>query len=314
MNKEIKLWMFTGIGTRLRQRILLPTRRFYNPYLKKRPIWSQPTTIMTTLHDSNNDTTLNPPAALIPGALKQPIVWIDCEMTGLDHINDKIIEVCCIITDGQLNVADEDGYESVIHYDKSIMDNMNEWCINQHGFSGLTQKVLDSVKTREQVEEELLNYIKKWIPDQRQGVLAGNSVHMDRLFMLSEFPKVIDHLFYRIIDVSSIMEVARRHNPQLASVTYKKKGAHTAKADILESIEQLKFYENHYFKNDTETKEFVDRRKAEIQREAENAKEKEDNKRDSEGNPELETSSQPEKKIKLDSADDSSNNVITSAR
>ena len=115
------------------------------------------------------------------------------------------------------------------------MDHMNEWCIDQHGKSGLTQKVLDSKKTREQVEEELLAYIKKFIPEKNIGVLAGNSIHMDRLFMLKEFPNVIDHLFYRLIDVSTIMEVSRRHNPDLLEVVPRKETAHTAKKDILES-------------------------------------------------------------------------------
>lgn len=96
-------------------------------------------------------------------AISRPIVWVDCEMTGLDHVNDHIIEICCIITDGDLNIIDEAGYESVIHCDKKIMDAMNEWCIDHHGSSGLTQKVLDSTKTTEQVEEELLAYLRKYI-------------------------------------------------------------------------------------------------------------------------------------------------------
>lgn len=278
--------MINRLVTKFPNRFLLSPCRFYNPYLTKksrRPsIWgtgsyfankmsaTEPSSSIDANKANNNATPekgANSIVSQVPGKLYKPIVWIDCEMTGLDHINDKIIEICCIITDGHLNIVDENGYESVIHYDNSVMDKMGEWCTNQHGKSGLTQKVLDSTKTRDQVEDELLNYIKKWIPEERKGVLAGNSVHMDRLFMIREFPRVIDHLFYRIIDVSSIMEVARRHNPQLSKVSYKKKGAHTAKADILESIEQLKFYQNHYFKNETETKEFVDMRTAEIQKE-----------------------------------------------
>lgn len=197
-------------------------------------------------------------------SISRPIVWVDCEMTGLDHVNDHIIEICCIITDGDLNIIDEAGYESVIHCDKKIMDAMNEWCIDHHGSSGLTQKVLDSTKTTGQVEEELLAYLRKYIPAERKGVLAGNSVHMDRVFMMREFPKVIDHLFYRIIDVSTIMEVSFRHNPDLASVFPRKKGAHTARADILESIAQLKWYQDHYLKNSSETQEFVEGRRREM--------------------------------------------------
>lgn len=199
----------------------------------------------------------------------KPIVWIDCEMTGLDHTKDHIIEICCVITDGNLNILDRDPfgancYESVIHCDKSIMDSMNEWCTEHHGASGLTQKVINSNKTKEQVERELLNYIKRFIPEKNVGILAGNSIHMDRLFMLKDFPKIIDHLFYRLIDVSTIMEVSKRHNPELASVMPRKEAMHTAKKDILESIKQLKWYMEHYFKAPIETSQFVEKRKREL--------------------------------------------------
>ncbi|GMM56180.1 Rex2 protein [Maudiozyma humilis] len=205
------------------------------------------------------------------GKISKPIVWIDCEMTGLDHKSDHIIEICCIITDGNLNIVDQKDnncYESVVHYDKDVMDKMGEWCVEHHGSSGLTAKVLASSKTREQVEDELLAYIKKFIPDQRVGILAGNSIHMDRLFMLKEFPKVIDHLFYRLIDVSTIMEVGRRFNPDIVSVFPKKETAHTAKKDILESIGQLRWYTEHYLKSPRETAKFVASRRREEKAEA----------------------------------------------
>ncbi|QLQ79313.1 hypothetical protein HG537_0B06610 [Torulaspora globosa] len=195
--------------------------------------------------------------------VSNPLVWIDCEMTGLNHHTDRIIEVCCIVTDGDLEIVQDNCYESVIHYDESVMDSMNEWCIEHHGASGLTKKVLESDKSREQVEQELLEFIKKYVPDPRVGLLAGNSVHMDRLFMLKEFPKVIDHLFYRLVDVSSIMEVCSRHNPALARLAPRKKQTHTAKSDILESIEQLRWYRTHYLKSAQETADFVKERTAE---------------------------------------------------
>ncbi|KAG0668220.1 RNA exonuclease [Maudiozyma exigua] len=208
------------------------------------------------------------------GKIVKPIVWIDCEMTGLDHNNDHIIEICCVITDGNLNIVDKEEnncYESVIHCDKSIMDKMNEWCIEHHGQSGLTEKVIKSTKTKEQVQDELLKYIKKFIPDENVGILAGNSIHMDRLFMLKDFPKVINHLFYRLIDVSTIMEVARRFNPEIVTVFPKKETAHTAKKDILESIAQLEWYNEHYLKSAQETEQYVEMRKREIkEQEAQN--------------------------------------------
>lgn len=208
-----------------------------------------------------------------------PIVWIDCEMTGLNHETDHIIEIACIVTDGNLNNLDKtpnssNCYENVIHYDKIVMDNMNQWCVEHHGDSGLTKKVIDSKNTREEVELELLNYIKKFIPEKNVGVLAGNSVHMDRLFMLREFPKVIDHLFYRIIDVSSIFEISKRHNPSLASVFPKKITAHTAKSDIEESIAQLKWYQDNYLKTPSETYQFVKQRELDNEKLLKQEKEK----------------------------------------
>ncbi|SCV02209.1 LAMI_0G16886g1_1 [Lachancea mirantina] len=235
--------------------------RSSNPYLKPR---------MSETKDSQSSS-LNGAASSDAVSAKtklfKPIVWIDCEMTGLDHVNDHIIEICCIITDGNLNIIDEEGYESVVHYGADVMDKMDEWCTDHHGSSGLTDKVLASLKTRKQVEAELLDYIKKYIPDERKGILAGNSVHMDRLFMLREFPKVTQHLFYRIIDVSTIMEVCFRHNAPLASVFPKKKAAHTAKSDILESIAQLRWYQNNYLKDSDETQAFVEKRDKELEAE-----------------------------------------------
>lgn len=212
--------------------------------------------------------------------VSSPLVWIDCEMTGLDHHTDRIIEVCCIVTDGNLEIVQDNCYESVIHYDATVMESMNEWCIEHHGASGLTKRVLESDKSREQVEQELLQFIKKYVPEPRVGLLAGNSVHMDRLFMLKEFPRVIDHLFYRLVDVSSIMEVCSRHNPVLARLAPRKKQTHTAKSDILESIEQLRWYRSHYLKSEQETADFVKERTALEQAAVEPSQEKRANSTD----------------------------------
>ncbi|GME90323.1 unnamed protein product [Ambrosiozyma monospora] len=172
-------------------------------------------------------------------------------MTGLDHINDHIIEICCIVTDKDLNILDKQGYESVIHYSKERMDQMDEWCTSHHGASGLTEKVINSEKTLAQVEDELLAYISKFVTE-KIGILAGNSIHMDRLFMVREMPKVVDFLTHRLIDVSTIMEVSKRHNPLIHGLLPPKVGAHTAKMDIIESINQLKFYRDNYLKSKTE--------------------------------------------------------------
>ncbi|KAI0653982.1 ribonuclease H-like domain-containing protein [Cubamyces menziesii] len=132
-----------------------------------------------------------------------PLVWIDCEMTGLDPRTDKILEIAVLITNGELEIVDE-GIEYVIRTDKEVLDGMNEWCQKTHGSSGLTEACLESPYTKEFVQQQVLSYIKKWIPKERTGVLAGNSVHMDRAFLVGEMPDIVDWLHYRIVDVSSI--------------------------------------------------------------------------------------------------------------
>ncbi|KAH7883197.1 ribonuclease H-like domain-containing protein [Phlebopus sp. FC_14] len=164
-----------------------------------------------------------------------PLVWIDCEMTGLDPKKDKLLEIAVIITNGNLEMVD-DGVQFVIQTDKSILDGMGEWCTNQHGKSGLTQASLDSPHTREYVSSSVLRYIKKWIPEQRIGILAGNSVHADRSFLVEEMPEVIDWLHYRIVDVSSIKELCRRWYPAIQIPILSTSGSHRAMDDIKGSI------------------------------------------------------------------------------
>ncbi|KAG6837066.1 hypothetical protein H0H93_015334 [Arthromyces matolae] len=127
-----------------------------------------------------------------------PLVWIDCEMTGLDPKKDKILEIAVIITNGNLEPVDE-GVQYVIRTEKSVLDNMNEWCINQHGLSGLTKACLKSPNTHDSVYNCVLAYIKRWIPQQRIACLAGNSVHADRSFLVEYMPEVVDWLHYRIV-------------------------------------------------------------------------------------------------------------------
>lgn len=191
-------------------------------------------------------------------SIRKPIVWIDCEMTGLNVYEDNIIEICCIITDGDLNIVDSKGYESTIYYPKEVLDSMNSWCINQHGKSGLTDKVLANPdQTLQKVQAELLEYIKHYVDEKGKAIMAGNTIHMDKFFMQREFPDIIDFLHYRLIDVSTIMEVGYRHNPELMRAFPKKVGNHTAKSDILESINQLKWYRDNYLKSEYETKEII---------------------------------------------------------
>ncbi|KAI6897723.1 hypothetical protein D0869_07873 [Hortaea werneckii] len=183
-----------------------------------------------------------------------PLVWIDCEMTGLDLSKDTIMSLACFITDAQLNLLDENGYECILQHTQEQLDAMGEWCQNHHGASGLTQACLNSTTTAETAATELLEYIQKFIPDRKQGLLAGNTVHADKAFLVQEpWRKVIRHLHHRILDVSAIKEAARRWAPEDAlKKSPQKKGKHEAKADILESIEEARYYRRVFFLGDRE--------------------------------------------------------------
>jgi len=176
-----------------------------------------------------------------------PLVWIDCEMTGLNPRTDKLLEIAVLITDGNLELVDE-GIEFVINTEKEVLDRMDKWCTNQHGHSGLTQACLQSKYSREYVAKEVLDYIKKWVPKERTGVLAGNSVHADRAFLVEEMPEVTDWLHYRIVDVSSIKELCRRWYPSVRLPnTVQKESTHRALDDIRGSIRELKWYRENIF-------------------------------------------------------------------
>lgn len=172
-------------------------------------------------------------------------------MTGLDLENDEIIEIACIVTNWNLEPIDHlPGFEVTIGQTEEKMAAMNSWCIEHHGKSGLTAKVLASNTTHQQAADQLLAYIQARVPKARTALLAGNSVHADRAFFNAEpaYAEVMNHLHYRILDVSSIKEAARRFSPQdvLAQIPKKKK-AHTAMEDILESIAEMRFYTKEIF-------------------------------------------------------------------
>ncbi|KIJ15505.1 hypothetical protein PAXINDRAFT_77177 [Paxillus involutus ATCC 200175] len=183
-----------------------------------------------------------------------PLVWIDCEMTGLNPKRDKLLEIAVLITNGNLDLVD-DGIEFVIKTDKSVLDSMDEWCKTQHGKSGLTQACLESPYSKDYVSDTVLQYIKKWIPDQRTGVLAGNSVHADRSFLVEEMPEVVDWLHYRSNqrpDVSSIKELSRRWYPGTEVPQHIFSGKHRALEDIKSSIKELGWYRDNIFRPPSE--------------------------------------------------------------
>lgn len=170
------------------------------------------------------------------------------QMTGLDFDKDEIIEIYCLITNGDLALADTEGWGTVVHQPQARMDQMNEWCARTHGQTGLTAAVVASDVTPEQAADGLLAYIKKHVPEAGTGILAGNSVHADRAFLNREpYRKVLDHLHYRILDVSSLKEATRRWSPRALETMPVKKMLHKAKDDILESIEEARFYKEAVF-------------------------------------------------------------------
>ncbi|KAH9856020.1 ribonuclease H-like protein [Lenzites betulinus] len=175
-----------------------------------------------------------------------PLVWIDCEMTGLDPRTDRILEIAVLITNGNLDIVDE-GISYVIRTDKAVLDKMDDWCQTTHGANGLTEACIESPFTKDFVEQQVLNYIKKWIPKERTGVLAGNSVHMDRAFLVGEMPSITDWLHYRIVDVSSIKEIARRWYKTTAQSGSQPEAAHRALDDIKGSIRELQWYRKNLF-------------------------------------------------------------------
>ncbi|WVQ72450.1 hypothetical protein IAR50_002002 [Cryptococcus sp. DSM 104548] len=178
-----------------------------------------------------------------------PLVWVDCEMTGLDFLNDKIIEIAVIITDGKLNPVDE-GVSYIISTQKEVLDSMGEWCTEQHGKTGLTQACLDSPHSYQDVVQRVLAYIQKWIPEKGAGLLAGSSVHADMRFMLIGMPEVMQHLSYRILDVSTVKEICRRWYPSVRAKEQESRReeiAHRALDDIQASIEELVYYREHIF-------------------------------------------------------------------
>ncbi|KAF2761318.1 RNA exonuclease Rex2 [Pseudovirgaria hyperparasitica] len=182
-------------------------------------------------------------------ASREPLVWIDCEMTGLNAETESLLEIACFITDHDLNMLDSQGFQTVIHHPRSRMAQMDAWCTQHHGDSGLTERVVASTTTSEQAADALLAYIRRHVPTERTALLAGNSVHADRSFLAkAPYDRVLRYLHYRILDVSSLKEAARRWAPDEALKSMPlKKNLHEARADILESIAEARYYRDTFF-------------------------------------------------------------------
>jgi oligoribonuclease len=174
------------------------------------------------------------------------LVWIDCEMTGLDLAGDKLIEVAVVVTDSQLNVLDP-GLDVIIHAEDADLAGMADVVTEMHARSGLTEEVRVSTVTLEEASAQVLAYVKRFVPERRTAPLCGNSIGTDRGFLARDMPELDDHLHYRMIDVSSIKELARRWFPRVYFAQPAKGLAHRALADILESIRELAYYRQTLF-------------------------------------------------------------------
>lgn len=173
-------------------------------------------------------------------APKDPLVWIDCEMTGLDPEKDALVEVAVIVTDAELNPVD-DGIDIVIKPPAAALKNMNDFVREMHTSSGLLDD-LEQGTSLEQAEQEVLEYLQDRVPDAGKALLAGNSIGTDKTFLAKYMPEVLAHLHYRLIDVSSVKELARRWYPRTFFHAPEKCGGHRALADIRESILELRYY------------------------------------------------------------------------
>jgi len=173
------------------------------------------------------------------------IVWIDCEMTGLDLTADALIEVAALVTDSDLTVLG-DGVDVVVRPPEASLAQMRDVVRQMHTSSGLLDLLADGL-TLDQAQDAVMAYVRRWVTEPRKAPLAGNSVSTDRGFLARDMPDLDEHLHYRIVDVSSIKELARRWYPRIYFASPEKKGGHRALADIVESIRELRYYREAMF-------------------------------------------------------------------
>ncbi|WP_086055422.1 oligoribonuclease [Protofrankia coriariae] len=174
------------------------------------------------------------------------LVWIDCEMTGLDAASDLLLEVACLVTDSELNILG-DGVDVVVSAPETALAGMDAVVQQMHATSGLTEAVRASTLTVADAERQVLDYIRDQIPDAGRAPLCGNSIATDRNFLARYMPALDSYLHYRMVDVSTVKELARRWYPRAYYAAPAKRGGHRALADIQESIDELRYYRKAIF-------------------------------------------------------------------
>lgn len=185
------------------------------------------------------------PRSKVTRVSEQLLVWIDCEMTGLDLANDALIEVAALVTDSELEVLG-DGVDVIIKPSQQALDQMGDFVRTMHEHSGLLAE-LDAGLHMQGAEEKVMAYITQFVPEPRKAPLAGNTIGTDRAFLARDMPTLESHVHYRNVDVSSIKELARRWYPRVYYQSPQKSGNHRALADIQESIEELRYYREALF-------------------------------------------------------------------
>jgi oligoribonuclease len=196
-----------------------------------------------TVNSHSSTTASAPPENLAKS--DDNLVWIDCEMTGLDPEKERLLEIAVVITGPHLTPRIE-GPVCVIHQSDDLLNKMDAWNKGTHGKSGLIDKVKASTLSEQQAEEAILGFIKKYV-SKNASPLCGNTISQDRRFLVKFMPKLEAYLHYRNLDVSTLKELSRRWKPEVFN-GFKKQQKHTALADVYESIEELAYYRDHFIK------------------------------------------------------------------